>query len=159
MIRLLRYLCLRFSDLRPPDVVISPGDAWDNPDYLMRWYVIPRNPLFNIYLHRFGRSDEDRALHDHPWLFNCSVVLDGFLAEHTINAGGVNSRRRLMPGSVRFRLGPSPHRLELQDECAWTLFITGPRVRNWGFHCPHVWVPWQQFTDPADSGKTGRGCE
>jgi hypothetical protein len=28
---------------------------------LDRWYVIRRNKLFNIYLHRFNRSDEDRA--------------------------------------------------------------------------------------------------
>jgi hypothetical protein len=34
------------------------------------------------------------------------------------------------------------------------------QVRAWGFHCPERgWVPWQDFTDPADPGLTGRGCE
>lgn len=34
---------------RKPDFVI--GDP-ANP-YLLRWYVIPRNKVFNIYLHKF----------------------------------------------------------------------------------------------------------
>lgn len=33
--------------------------------YLLRWFIIPRNRFFNIYLHKFLRSDDDRALLDH----------------------------------------------------------------------------------------------
>lgn len=40
----------------------------DDP-YLRRWYVIPRNPWLNVYVHHFLSSDDDRALHDHPWWF------------------------------------------------------------------------------------------
>lgn len=40
----------------------------------------------------------------------------------------------------------------------WTLFVTGPRIRNWGFHCPNGWVRWEAFTPPADKGSVGRGC-
>lgn len=41
----------------------------------------------------------------------------------------------------------------------WTLFITGPNVRTWGFWCPKGWVAWRDFTNPADDGRTvGRGC-
>lgn len=36
--------------------------------YLRRWYLI-RTPAFAVFLHKFERSDEDRALHDHPWPF------------------------------------------------------------------------------------------
>ena len=36
-------------------------------NYLSRWHIIPRNRYFNIYLHKFVGSDDDRALHDHPW--------------------------------------------------------------------------------------------
>ena len=50
---------------RAPDFVIGGSD---NP-YLLRWFLIPRNPVFNVYLHKFMRSDDDRALHTHPWLF------------------------------------------------------------------------------------------
>lgn len=169
MISLLREWLMSIAARRKADMVIGPGGELVldpntgrvsvAPDYLKRWYVIPRNRFLNIYLHRFGRSDEDRALHDHPWLFNASIVLDGWLTEHTIDAGGIARRDYLSGGDWRFRWGPSPHRLELSGQYAWTLFITGPRVRNWGFHCPDEWVPWQRFTDPTDSGRTGRGCD
>lgn len=64
---------------RAPDVVI--GEV--HRPYLLRWWVIPRNPVFNVYLHRFMRSDDDRALHDHPWS-NLSILLRGSYGEHTI---------------------------------------------------------------------------
>ena len=41
----------------------------------------------------------------------------------------------------------------------WTLFITGPVVRDWGFHCPDAgWVFWKNFVDARDAGSIGRGC-
>ena len=57
---------------RAPDFQIG-GSV--NP-YCNRWWVIPRNRWFNIYLHEFVRDDDDRALHDHPW-WNISIVLRG----------------------------------------------------------------------------------
>jgi len=143
---------------RGPDSIIGRGADAFAPDYIRRWWIVPRNRMCNVYLHCFGRSDDDRAHHDHPWLFNASLILSGELIEHTIAAGGVSSARRLTEGDLRIRLGRSPHRLELVSKRAWTLFVTGPRVRPWGFHCPSRWVPWQEFTDPQDSGRAGRGC-
>ena len=145
---------------RAPDVIIGMDYRQGRPDYLRRWYVIPRNRWLNIYLHRFGRDDDDRALHDHPWLFNCSIVLRGMLAEITPHPSPKwgQIRRGLSAGDWRFRWGRSPHRLELRSPHAWTLFITGPRIREWGFYCPKGWVHWRDFTDPNDSGKIGPGC-
>jgi len=141
---------------RPPDFIIG-GQA---DPYLERWFVIPRNRLFNIYLHRFLRDDDDRALHDHPWS-NCSILLEGEYTEHTIEPGGIPRRAVLRKSAWRFRLsGRFAHRVELHAGECWTLFITGPRYREWGFHCPERgWVPWQEFTDPADSGTAGKGCD
>lgn len=84
---------------RAPDFVI--GSAED--PYLLRWWIIPRNKVFNIYLHRFMRSDEDRALHDHPWS-NLSILLRGCYAEHTIRAGGINVRTERQAGQWKLRL-------------------------------------------------------
>ncbi len=140
---------------RGPDVVIGGHDR----PYLMRWFVIPRNRFFNIYLHRFLRSDDDRALHDHPWV-NLSLLLQGSYTEHTIAAGGINHRQVLNAGSVRLRLsGRLAHRIELTSGKCWTLFITGPRYRRWGFHCAERgWVHWEDFTAPDDYGAIGKGC-
>ena len=43
---------------RPADFVIGPPER----PYLLRWWIIQRNRFFNIYLHKFLRSDDDLAL-------------------------------------------------------------------------------------------------
>ncbi len=154
---------------RRPDVIIGGHDR----PYLARWFVIPRNPLFNIYLHEFYRSDDDRALHDHPW-FNVSVLLDGQYVEHTISAGGIHRRTLRQAGELKLRSPWAAHRIELLTIAHFvrsqpdndtplpctTLFITGPRLRAWGFHCPDQgWIHWKRFTAADDPGAIGKGCE
>lgn len=141
------------SERRKPDLVVG-GDA---DPYLRRWWLIPRNRWFNLYLHHFMRSDDDRALHDHPWL-NLSILLHGRYVEHTISAGGINVRTERRAGECKFRTASAAHRIELVDGPCWTLFVTGPRLRDWGFHCRLGWVPWQKFTKPENPGEIGRGC-
>ena len=139
---------------RSPDFII--GGVTD--PYLLRWHVIPRNKFFNVYLHCFLRSDDDRALHDHPWM-NLSYLLEGSYTEHTIDQGGVNRRRILERGDWRFRRrGKLAHRVELHDGPCWTLFITGPVYRAWGFHCERGWVHWKDFTKNGKKGEIGPGC-
>jgi hypothetical protein len=152
---------------RAPDFVIG-GHA---DPYLRRWWLLPRNRFFNVYLHQFMRSDDDRALHDHPWS-NLSILLRGAYTEQTIAAGGIEHRRLLRAGAVRLRMsGRFAHRLELLHDLdgmanvdgspltCWTLFITGPRYREWGFHCRGGWVHWKRFTATDDIGAIGRGCD
>jgi hypothetical protein len=143
----------KLAQSRPPDFIIG---GKDNP-YMLRWWVITRNRFFNIYLHKFLRSDDDRALHDHPWI-NMSYLLAGTYIEHSILAGGVQRAVRYSVGDVKFRWPRTAHRIEI-DQPAWSLFITGPVVRVWGFHCPKGWRPWTVFVDQRDSGSVGRGCE
>lgn len=173
---MIRAALLRIATRRPPDFVVG-GEA--NP-YLRRWWVIPRNPFFNVYLHQFLRSDDDRALHDHPWLFNFSWLLKGAYLEWVppskdaafpCQNGAVcvpdlqtPSRVTAMgyfrtEGAVKFRWGRAPHRIELHRGKCWTLFITGPRVREWGFYCPQGWKHWRDFTAPGQPGEIGPGCD
>lgn len=151
---LLRILKTLIASRRNPDFIIGRTDE----PYLLRWYVIPKNTRFNIYFHHFLRSDDDRALHDHPW-WSISILLEGDYTEH-------------MPTQVCFReeghMGWRPatasHRIALETDLfgtelpVWTLFLTGPKVRDWGFHCPKGWKPWQEFVEPTNSGQIGKGC-
>lgn len=140
---------------RRPDFIIGGEEK----PYLKRWFVIPRNPVAGAYLHQFLRDDDDRALHDHPYAFNCSVLLEGEYIEHTIERGGIHIRDHRKAGDWKFRLGPAPHRIELIGKSCWTLFLTGPRIRNWGFHCPDKgFIPWQTFTKANSPGEIGIGC-
>jgi hypothetical protein len=139
---------------REPDVYI--GGREDT--YLERWWLIPRNPVFNVYLHHFLRSDDDRALHDHPWV-NLSILLAGSYTEHTIAAGGVNVRTERRAGDMKLRSPLAAHRVELTDGACWTLFITGPRIRDWGFHCRKGWVSHKAFVHVDGKDETvGSGC-
>lgn len=140
---------------RPPDFLI--GDQ-SNPQ-MKRWHIVTKNRAANVYLHHFLLSDEDRALHDHPWS-NLSIILIGSYLEHTISAGGIHVRTMRSAGDWKLRLsGKQAHRIELINGPCWTLFMTGPKYRDWGFHCPKEgWIPWQRFTKPGESGKVGPGC-
>ena len=146
--------------IRKPDFII--GDPAD--PYLLRWHLIPVNIFFNIYLHKFLRSDDDRALHDHPW-DNCSIILWGRYIEVT-QGGGRRTRHAFWP---TFRKAASPHRIALHMKWdgvsrlkpipAWSLFLTGPEIRSWGFHCPNGWVPWREFVALTEGGnQAGKGC-
>lgn len=155
---------------REPDFIIG---GRDNP-YVLRWWLLggmpdparpgklmSRNFLgVRPYLHCFMRSDDDRAHHDHP-AASISLCLSGGVSEETILAGGILHRRAIGAGSIRFRSAKFAHRLEVEPGVyCWTLFIFCPGQRNWGFHCQQQgWVPWQKFTNPADSGMVGPGCE
>lgn len=149
----------------PPDEIIGPGVRSRKREghvpvpkaFLKRWFVIRKNHVCNIYFHQFIRDDEDRALHDHPW-FNLSIVLAGGYIEHTIDAGGVHKRHTFRPGDIKFRPPWAAHRVELHKYDgtiipSWSLFITGPVQRGWGFHCPSRWKSQGQFA--KDGGCDG----
>lgn len=135
---------------RKPDFVIG-GE--DNP-YMRRWWLRREAEAGSIYLHQILRDDDDRALHDHPW-DSTSIILRGQLREVLPKRARV-----LSPGSITSRKAEEAHRLEVVDGPVWSLFITGKRVREWGFLCPQGWRHWREFTDPATDGATvGRGCD
>lgn len=152
----MRWIFELLWPLRAADLAIG---GWSDP-YLLRWYLVPRNRFLNVYLHCFKRSDDERALHDHPWV-SVSLLLQGSYVEHTIACGGVHRRRRFERGSVRWRGAKFAHRIEHTGGDAWTLFITGPVVRRWGFHCPRGWVPWQVLGEKDGDGASVnvRRCE
>ncbi len=150
-----------YSHLRKLEYKREPDFLIGNPDdpYLMRWYLVPRNPIMNVYLHKMLHSDDDRALHDHPWP-SMSICLHGLIGELYSDWGsGVQYFRYNQKGAVVFRSATMGHRLIIENGPAWTLFITGPRVRNWGFWCPQGWRPWQEFCDPGEKGRVGKGCD
>ena len=135
--------------MRDPDVIIGGNES----PYLFRWFLIPRNRFCNIYLHKFLRSDDDRAFHDHPW-WSLSFLLKGRYLN--VTPAGRRLRRRF---SLMWMRATDSHRVELIDETpVWTLFFTGPKVREWGFHCPQGFVHWRKFTTP-NGNAVGKGCD
>jgi hypothetical protein len=135
---------------RDPNFVIQEN-------YLRRWWIVPRNHFQNVYLHEINESDDARALHDHPW-DNVSFILAGSYTEITPEGETVRN-----PGDVVYRTATDAHRLIIPDGGqVLSLFLTGPIVREWGFHCPKGWRHWKDFVDLGTNGQSsliGRGCE
>lgn len=141
---MLKWLANRIMNSREPDFVIGPHR---NPPYIRRWWVIPRNKFFNIYLHEVQQDDDDRALHDHPW-YNMSYVVEGGYNEVTPRGWFP-----LLAGQVRFRRATALHRLELLGgKRTVTFFVTGPRIRDWGFDTPSGWIAWKDFVSVEEGG-------
>lgn len=143
--------------MREPDVTIGPLDDL----MLRRWWLIRKNKWLNVYLHQWLRSDDDRALHDHPWA-NVSILLTGSYREH-MPGGVVKLRKPWRPWAfwrIPMRSATAAHRVELIDgRSVWTLFLTGKHVRTWGFHCPRGWIPWFEFVEKRSGGNaSGSGC-
>lgn len=111
--------------------------------YLKRWLVIRTEP-FAIFLHKFERSDEDRALHDHPWPFITFILWRGYI-EHYWARG----KQRLDfrgPLTIHYRPATHMHRVELvEDKPAWTIVIRFRKKRDWGFWENGKWIQWNKW--------------
>ena len=131
---------------RKPDVIVNGANGLP---YLLRWHLIPRNRFLNIYLHKFMQGDDDRAYHDHPWA-SISILLKGRYNEELFDGTWYT---RKYPWPV-FRWPSHAHRIFVRDgETAWTLFITGPRWKSWGFLCPQGWKHWRAFGRDGGCGE------
>lgn len=139
-----------------------------NP-YLVRWTIFSCS-WFGIFIHKILRSDDDRDLHDHPWDF-WSLILWGHYREYVpadwppafVKDEMIVKSKLCGPGSLVRHKARDAHRLELMPELTldlvgpayvrtgkfipvWTLFIHGPRKREWGFYTPQGWIHWKLYT-------------
>ena len=121
--------------------------------YLIRYYLFSSRWLKNIIpgwsyrvvLHNTKRSDPD-GLHDHPWPWK-SLLLHGGYWEETPDGRFWRSPE----DGWRSRVGEDFHRLVLDendDGETWSLFVMGPRYKEWGFLSKDgQWVQWQEYID------------
>lgn len=140
----------RYAETNKPLIHIG-GEK--NP-YLIRWAIVDgKGAGNNVYLHKFLRDDEDRALHDHPW-DSVSILLSGTLRE----IDEANPRGKIVnAGQVRHRAADYAHRLVVVEQ-GFSLFITGPKVREWGFLCAEGWRHWTRFAAGESGELVGIGC-
>lgn len=127
-------------------------DRVENEPYLERYYLFLRDRErfpFNIFLHKFLKSDPD-DVHDHPWPY-ATVILKGGYWEwipHFDTVGRKTGEYQVWRGPGHFRVSKanSFHRIELDpDITAWTLFMPGPKQRDWGFLVQNKWIQWEQY--------------
>lgn len=157
------------AEQREPDQIIYRNTG----RYLVRWWVlgrvwdeakreyVPRRFFgFTWYLHQFVQSDDDRAMHDHPWRW-WSFLLRGAYYEYRPWSFRRNHAGVMVPsgttihyyeaGSIRSGQATDIHRIELargahrQELPTWTWFFVAEKEREWGFWCPQGWKFWRDF--------------
>lgn len=108
---------------------------------LTRYYLLETR-WFCVYLHHLHASDEDRALHDHPWAFITFLVSSGYY-EWVETTGGLRRlwRRRF---SLLRRPAKWRHRLELVRP-TWTIVLRSRYLREWGFITSQGWMHWKAY--------------
>ena len=133
LLRFLQKRVLAYIERYPPTRVIENRSG---QTYLNRWELRGNHPIFDIYLHEFVRSDDDRALHDHPAV-SASVLIRGRYVERFRS----NRHRIRMEGDFIPRRASTPHRIEVDSvgPRPVTVFLRGPKLREWGFLCPEGW--------------------
>jgi hypothetical protein len=127
-------------------------DRVENEPYLERYYLFlrERNRFpFNVFLHKFLKSDPD-DVHDHPWPYATLILKGGYWEwiPHFDTVGRKTGEYQVWRGPGHFRISKanSFHRIELDpDITAWTLFMPGPKQRDWGFLVKNQWIQWEQY--------------
>lgn len=140
--KLVNYLCTLLVSTFPGRTKLIEVEG---KPYLLRFYIKHNGLLPGIYLHHFYQSDPDRDLHNHPWLWAFSIILTGGYYEERVVAPIIWSMpelnqfepstfERKAPGFNFIGRGVF-HRVVLKDlkQGAWTIFVSGREVRDWGF--------------------------
>jgi len=136
---------LNWLDRRGRKLIIMDR-VCDEP-YLERYYLFLKDRKrfsFNVFLHKFLKGDPD-DVHDHPWPYATLILKGGYYEwipefdEQGVKVGEQRCWRG--PGHFRICSPDSYHRIELADGvAAWTLFMPGPRKREWGFLVNNKWI-------------------
>lgn len=179
-LRLIAPLCVLWAPIIVRLAQATPYFPIHNKDktvYMNRWWVIfPRRwqGEYGARVQEICTSDDDRAVHDHPWPFWSIILKNGYFeilhvftdceqAWAAANMLGLEWKwerqtgkyvvgRRLRPGQVNVNKPGTYHRLRLLEDFdgnpipATTLFITGPRTgKSWGFLVNGQHIHWRDY--------------
>lgn len=133
----------------------------DGTPYMERYWLLESRWL-SIKVHHICSPDYDRHMHDHPWWF-ASLILRGWYWEErpAFNPPvfGPDGREHSIgeirtPGSIAFRrLGARHYITNVSDGGVWSLFVTGPRAKKWGFYTEDGWVYWKDYPSCHAAGQ------
>ena len=97
----------------------------DSCPYLIRWRF--ETPWGSIRLHHWLSQDDPRHRHDHPWSFVTFVLKGGYT---DLSPAG---DQHLRAPAVQYRDATHQHTVVPDKGGAWTIIVTGPKIRKWGF--------------------------
>jgi hypothetical protein len=113
--------------LRTKKFAVKFGERLGLPTcpYVVRWRV--ETPWGSVRVHHWLAPDDDRAPHDHPWGFRTFVLKGGYVDRSP------DGDEYLRAPATRYRPATHQHTVFPDPGGCWTIIVTGPKVRNWGF--------------------------
>lgn len=124
-------------------------DQVTSEPYMTR-ILLPKIGSWRPFLHHIHRSDHERDLHNHPWLWAFSIILSGeYDEERLVGDGDQIARKRARRLNVL--TSRDYHRITELHGDVWTLFVHGPSVQTWGFRVRDIassawrWVMWRDY--------------
>ncbi len=134
--------------------ITTAGLDKEGKNPLLKRWVLWRIPAIGNYIHKFFRSDYDRALHDHPWAFITIILKGGYYEVHDQTRDGSQETLWHGVGSVLVRPAQWRHRVVLPEYLgedgqmhyrpSWSFVIVFRREQNWGFFLPTGWCWWRK---------------
>ena len=109
-------------------------------DYMHQWILL--TPFGTLRLHHILCSDTDRHLHDHPFDFTSLLLSGGYWEVQ--DRGWCTVKGYHPRWSLLRRRAEQAHRLVLERP-VWTLVVSGPKRRAWGFHTERGWVHHREY--------------
>ena len=105
--------------------------GWKEYGEVFTRYALLKTPWFNLYLHQLDAPNWHPACHDHPWWFITLLLRHGYLER----VGNKDLRR--WPGMILYRAATFSHSVITPYGTSWSLVLTGPTIRKWGFKACH----------------------
>lgn len=105
---------------------------------LNRWTLLNTRG-WKVMVHHFLPNTEDRPLHDHPWSFFTFVLWGSY------EDIGYSTEEVVQAPTVRYRPAMHLHRTRTGKHGAWTLVISTPKSRDWGFFHNGRWWPFKTY--------------
>lgn len=121
------------------------------PGYAKRW-ALAVDDEGCAYLHNLIGPDQP-YLHDHPWSFKSHILSGGYVEViHDHNRVQEVSQRHVS-GSVLHRSSDFMHFISHVEPNTWTLVVTGPRIKEWGFYVATEWMHFKDFYDSSHNDR------
>lgn len=113
--------------------------------YMHRWWLFnPRGAVFPglaaIRIHHILRPDAGPHPHNHPWDARTIILRGGYFEERD------DGEHLRVAGDTTEIKATTFHRIvKVSEGGAWTMFITGPKLQDWGFRTAEGVIPWREY--------------
>ncbi len=141
---------------------------FDGKTYLSRFGFGFKN-VASVLVHKMEAPDPGPDLHNHPWWFITIPLWGGYIEQRTHEDLAVQYAKEAESGypyrgtvEVRKPFRPKLMRLsqchtitDLRKKTAWSLVITGPVKRDWGYFTSGGFMPHEEYEAGLQATKRG----